>query len=328
MATSGRRATVIEQFTPDALDDAAALLADRHRRHRLDEPALDPTYESRAGARGAIERALAADRASGFVARRGDAIVGYLIGQQKDPSTWGPNVWVETAGHAATEPAIVRDLYAVAAAGWLDEGRSNHHILVPASDPDLVDAWFSLDFGQQHIHALREVPGPDFGVTPRAELVVRTARREDLDAIAELELVLPTHLRASPVFSRLAPQSIEEVRAEVEADLGDPKYTWLVAEHQGRVIGSGIGCALEVSNGNAGLIRPAHAGFLAYAAVLPEARGIGAGRAIGQAILAWARDAGYPTIATDWRSANLEADGAWRGLGFRPTFRRMHRLIG
>jgi len=163
---------------------------------------------------------------------------------------------------------------------------------------------------------------------PRSELVIRTPTRDDLDALAELELVLPRHLRASPVFSTLSLQPIEEVRAEPDEDFDNPKYTFFVAEHEGVVIGSGLGCALEVSGGNAGLIRPAHAAFLAHAAVFPEARGLGAGRALGEAVLAWARGAGYPSIATDWRSANLEADRAWRGLGFRPTFRRLHRLIG
>jgi hypothetical protein len=33
------------------------------------------------------------------------------------------------------------------------------------------------------------------------------------------------------------------------------------------------------------------------------------------------------SVATDWRSTNLEADRAWRNLGFRPSFRRLHRAI-
>lgn len=328
MSTPGRPTLEIAPFTTDALDGAAALLAERHRRHRLAEPALDPAFEDPAIARGAIDVALAADAASGVVARRGGEVVGYVLGLQKDPTTWGPNVWIETAGHAATDPSIIRELYAAAAASWVADGRTNHHVLVPATDNGLVDAWFSLDFGQQHVHAVREAPGPAFGVVPRTELVVRKARRDDLDAVAGLELVLPTHLRQSPVFSRLKEQTVEEVRAELEADIDDPKFTWFVAEHEGHIVGSGIACALEVSSGNAGLIRPAHAGFLAYAAVYPEARGLGAGRTIGETILAWCRDAGYSTVATDWRSANLEADRTWRNLGFRPTFRRLHRLIG
>lgn len=328
MSTSSRPATIIEPFTSDALGGAAALLAERHHRHRLVEPALNPVYETPPGARRAIEAALAADRASGVIARRGDAVVGYLIGEQKDPSTWGENVWVESAGHAAVEPSIVRELYAAIAGDWVAEGRRNHHVLVPATDTGLVEAWFGLDFGQQHIHAIREVPGSTFGVVPRSELIVRAPTHDDIDAIAELELVLPRHLRGSPVFSTLTIQPFDAVRDEVAGDIDDPTYQWFVAEHEGKVVASGIGCALTVSRGTTGPNRAPNAAFLAYAATLPEARGLGAGRAIGESILAWARDAGYPVIATDWRSANLEADRAWRGLGFRPTFRRMHRLIG
>ena len=55
---------------------------------------------------------------------------------------------------------------------------------------------------------------------------------------------------------------------------------------------------------------------------------LGAGRALGDTVLAWARYEGYEAVATDWPSTNLEADRSWRGLGFRPTFRRLHRLIG
>jgi ribosomal protein S18 acetylase RimI-like enzyme len=327
MTTSRRPPLVIEPFSADALDGAATLLAERHRVHRLAEPLLDPSFESPATARAAIEAELAADRAAGWVARRDGEIVGYLVGQQKSP-TWGANVWVEAAGHAATEPAIIRELYAVAAAAWVGEGRNNHHILVPATDEGLVDAWFSLDFGQQHLHAIREAPGPAFGVVPRSELLIRGKTRDDLDALAELELALPAHMRQSPVFSPLPVQTFEEVRTELEADLDDPKYTYFVAEHEGRVVGSAIGCDLTISSAHQGPNRPGGAGFLGFAAVSPDARGLGAGTALGESVLAWARDAGYPIVATDWRSTNIEADRTWQALGFRPTFRRMHRLIG
>jgi len=130
------------------------------------------------------------------------------------------------------------------------------------------------------------------------------------------------------VFSRLAAESIDEVEAAIVADFDDPGYAWFIAEHDGRVVGDAIGCSLEKSAGSTSLNRPANAAFLAYVAVFPEARGLGAGRALGDTVLAWARDSGYPIIATDWRSANLEADRSWRGMGFRPTFRRLHRLIG
>ncbi len=223
---------------------------------------------------------------------------------------------------------MVRELYAVAAGAWVEAGRTNHHVLVPASDEALADAWFRLDFGQQHLHAVCEPPGRDVVLIPRSELVVRRALHDDLPALAELELVLPRHSAESPIFSRLPVPDQAETLAELEADWDDPKYAIFVAVHEGRVVGSSIGCDLAISSSHTALMRPRHAGFLGGAAVLPEARGLGAGRALGEAVLAWSREAGYDGAATDWRSTNLEADRTWPALGFRPTFRRLHRLIG
>ncbi|HJW21528.1 MAG TPA: GNAT family N-acetyltransferase [Candidatus Limnocylindrales bacterium] len=310
------------------LDAAAALLAERHRRHRLAEPLLDPAYEELGAARREIEALLAVESADGWFASRAGTPAGFLVGISKSTATWGGNVWVESAGHAATDAPAVRALYSAAAAAWVDAGRPNHHVLLPATDRDLIEAWFGLDFGQQHIHAVRALPPASFGVVPDTEMLVRRAARADIPALVDLELVLPRHSRRSPVFSRLEPEPADEVRANLEADIDDGRWTMFVAEVSGRVVGSAIGCALTESSTNSGLVRPANAGFLGYAAVLPGARGLGVGRALGETVLAWARDAGYAVVATDWRSTNLEADRSWRGLGFRPTFLRLHRLIG
>jgi GNAT superfamily N-acetyltransferase len=317
----------VRPLTGADVDAAAGLLAHRHRRHRLAEPLLDPAFEDPAATRREIEALLALDGAAGWIAERDGSVAGYLIGTAKDERVWGRNAWVEAAGHAATGGDVVRTLYAAAANAWAADERFNHHVLVPASDSDLVDAWFSLDFGQQHLHAVREAPSAAFGVVPRSELVVRRMTRDDLPAVAELELVLPRHMVGAPVFSRLPIQPVEEVLAELEADWDDPKYTIFVAEHEGRVVGDAIAVDVRESPMNGGLVSPASAGFLGYAAVFPDARGLGAGRALGETVLAWARDAGFPAVVTDWRSANIEADRAWRGLGFRPTFRRLHRSI-
>lgn len=317
----------IRPFEPSDLSAAAELLADRHRRHRLGEPALDPAFESPEAAGREISAALAAEGATAWLALRDGTAVGYMVGSPREAS-WGPNIWIGAAGHAAEDPDVVRELYAVAAGAWVDAGLTSHYVLVPATDTAVVDAWFRLEFGQQHLHAVREPPGREFAVIPRSELVVRIAEREDIPALAELELVLPRHSQASPVFSRLPPPTLEEAQSELESDWGDPKWTIFVAEHEGRVIGSSVGCALEISSGHAPMMRPANAGFLGFAAVLPDARGVGAGRALGEAVLAWTRDAGYDWATTDWRSTNLEAARTWPTLGFRPTFRRLHRNIG
>ena len=157
--------------------------------------------------------------------------------------------------------------------------------------------------------------------------MVRRAERRDITVLGRLDLVLTEHQARSPVFSMLELGSLEDATNEWEEGLDDPRFTTFVAEHDGRVVGSAIGCAIEESSEHRGIVRPAGAGHLGFAAVLPEARGLGAGRALGEAVLIWARDAGYPNVVTDWRETNLLASRAWPNLGFRPTFRRLFRAI-
>src|SRR5262245_32015026 len=98
---------------------------------------------------------VARDDASGVVALLGGEVLGYLVGVPLD-ERWGPSVWIESAGHAVSAAELVRDLYAAAAARWVDEGRTSHYAMVPATDPELVDAWFRRGLGHQHVHAIRE----------------------------------------------------------------------------------------------------------------------------------------------------------------------------
>ena len=324
--TSTSVAPAIVPFTDEHLDGAATLLAERHRAQRAVEPGLDPRYEEPAAARAEIEALLGTDGASGVAAVQDGDVVGFLLGVPKDAS-WGPNVWVEPAGHAAARAELVRDLYAAAAERWVADGRTSHYAVVPATDPALVDAWFRLGFGHQHVHAIQETPTASSGRVPPAGLELRRARRDDLDALARLDVELPRHQTLSPVFSRLPLQSVDEARAEYEADFDDPRFTTFVVERDGTVIGSAIGCPIEVSSSHSSLAQPTGAAFLGFASVFPAERGSGAGRLLGEAILDWARAGGYPTVVTDWRMTNLLASRTWPRLGFRPTFYRLFRAI-
>lgn len=317
----------IHPLSDNRVDDAAALLAARHRAQRLSEPGLDPAFEKPELARAQLADLLAGDNVTAFVSLADGAVTGYLVGSRRDDAVWGPNIWVEAAGYAVERPETIRDLYAAAAEGWAAAGRTVHHAIVPATDPAEVDAWFRLGFGHQHVHAIREAPAPGEVARPHERLEVRRAAREDIDALARLDLVLPEHQRLSPVFSRLPLETFEELRAEWVDSWDDPRFHAFVVQHDGRVVGSAVGCPLDVSSTHRGLTRVPDAGFLGFAAVFPEARGLGAGRALGEAVLAWAREEGYREVVTDWRMTNLLSSRAWPRLGFRPTFFRLQRTI-
>jgi ribosomal protein S18 acetylase RimI-like enzyme len=308
----------IVPFAAEHLDAAGELLAARHRRHREVEPLLPERYEDPAAARAEIE-ALGGE---GVVALRDGRVVGYLVAIRKDDEVWGPNAWVESAGHAVERSEDVRDLYAVAAAGWAAAGRKAHYAVVPASDAELVDAWFRLGFGQQHAYGIRELPETGW---PNG---VREARGEDVDALMELGPLLGQHQELAPTFSTVRkPQDEAEERAELEADVANPDYGTLVAERDGHIVGALDVVPLELSSMHTGLARPEEMSFLAFAVTRPDARGHGAGLALTQAAFAWAREHGYEAMVTDWRVTNLLSSRFWTARGFRTTFFRLHRLI-
>jgi GNAT superfamily N-acetyltransferase len=329
-------------FTDDDVVPAGRLLALRHAAHRRREPLLDPRFEDPAVAADAVRAAWLKDGASGAVAVRGGETVGYLVGAPKADPVWGDNVWVDSAGHAVApgDAEVARDLYGSAAQRWVDEGRTAHYVLVPAGGDGgpaaggadaLVDAWFRLAFGLQHVHAVREpVPAAP---APRPPLVVRPAERADVPVLGAIDVALPAHQARSPVLSGAAVPTVEEQTTDWEDTFGDPRFPTWVAEVPGpdgapQVVGAAVGCALTQSRTHEGLALLPDAGFLGFAAVLPGARGLGAGRALGEQVLAWSGEAGYACCVTDWRATNLLSSRAWPRLGFRDTFWRLHRTVG
>ena len=173
-------------FADEHVEDAARLLAARHARHRRDEPLLPPRFEEPAAARDELLAVRRANDASGAAALLDGRLVGYLLGAPRDADVWGENVWVEAAGHAVESAEDVRDLYALAAAGWVDEGRRRHYALVPATDAALVDAWFRLGFGQQQAHGLRNLDLTEAG----HDFEIREPTEADIDELIEVEVDL------------------------------------------------------------------------------------------------------------------------------------------
>lgn len=305
----------IHPFAAEHLEGAAELLEQRHRRHRGAEPLLGETYDFRAE----IE---ALEDPSGVAGLRDGRVVGFLLGIRKDDARWGPNIWVEPAGQAVEEAEEIRDLYAAAAPGWFEEGRTRHYVLAPASDAALLDAWARLSFGQQHAHGIRDVPE-----TPWPE-GVRLATEDDIDALVDLSPLLVEHQARAPVFGIGLPrESEEEIRASILEDLPNPKIGDLIAEQNGRVVGGFQLAAVELSSSHTSLARPEGSVLLSWAATRPDVRGGGAGLALMEASLAWAHEQGYTTMVTDWRETNLLSSRFWPKRGFRRSFVRLYRSI-
>ena len=313
----------VRDFGDQHLTDAAVLLAARHVLQRQVEPLLSPAFEEPEAAGAVLETAWSAESASGAAAVNGGRLVGFMVGAPKPGSSWGPNVWVESAGHAARDGEIVRDLYAHAARGWVEAGWTKHYAVVPTTDPALLEAWYRLGFGQQQGLGIREVPKAAGEPGP---VRVRTATEDDVDVLVELDL-LGEYQATSPTFAPHTAPDPAEVRAELVEEIADPAAEYLIAELDGRAVGCATVAPVAYSGLHTGVARPDNACILGYAATLPEVRGAGAGVALTEGVFSWARERGYTTVVVDWRVPNLLSSRFWPARGFRTSFIRLHRSI-
>jgi ribosomal protein S18 acetylase RimI-like enzyme len=316
----------IVPFVEEHMEEAGRLLADRHRRHRESEPLLAARFEDPVEAAQEISAVWSQADASGAAALRDGVLTGYLIGAPREREIWGGNVWIEAAGHAVREPEDVRDLYAAAASIWVEGGGTRHYVLVPATESELVDAWFRLGFGQQQAHGVQNASAPDRPRVP-ADFEIRAPREEDVEALIAVDMALPAHQRSSPVFSGISLPSEDEIRSEWHSTLAGNDETVLIGLDKGRPVAVWSFSPAKTSVHYHGLMEPERAAYLAFASTLPESRGSGIGVALTEAVLAAAAEEGYSTMVTDWRVTNLLASRFWPRRGFRPAFLRLYRSI-
>jgi len=315
----------VAPFADEHLDAAAALLAARHARQREAEALLPERYEDPAAAREEVERVWRVEGASGAAGFRDGRLVGYLVGARREQSIWGENTWVEAPGHAVEEAEDLRDLYGLAAARWVDEGRPRHWALVPAHDAEVLDAWWRVSFGQQHAHGIQEVGPVEVRLPDGFE--IREPRKEEIEELIDVDLALPQHQVRSPVFGGHGEVTREDSREEWLSTFAKGEEKILIGARDGRPVACWAFVPAEQSREHVGLTRPERAAFLGFASTLPEARGSGIGVALTQAGFAWAEEEGYATMLTDWRVTNLLASRFWPRRGFRTSFLRLYRAI-
>lgn len=314
-------------FTRDHLSTAAELLATRHCAHRATQPLLPALFEEPAAALKAIEAIWNKPEVSGVAALIDGKLAAYLLGTTHDDSLRGRHAWVLLAGHAVAEgqdAELYREMYAVLAQRWVDEGHFYHLAQIPASDAAALDAWFRLTFAHEQVYALMEVRPVERPAIP-AGVGVRRAGPDDLELILSNADWIGRHLTRAPVFGICLPEAKIGWREGWTASLSDERAILWLAFQEGRLLsyfGFDQAPATETD-----LLIPEACAFLAVAATHPEARGQGLGRLLFALGLAEVYETGYQVRETDWRMANLEASRVWPRYGFRPVMYRLSRRI-
>jgi GNAT superfamily N-acetyltransferase len=311
----------ITPFTPEHLDAAAGLLAERQAGLRAVRPELPAGFTEAAGCR-RVEALLGQPGSHGVIAHLADKAAGFLLGHPRFEPIWGRACWSPVEGQAhdpSFGPEVMRDLYASWSRHFVDLGFYRQYVYVPADDAALLETWFNTGFGKMQAYAMRDL---DLEVPAAAGFTVRRAGPDDLDFIEPLLPLISFQAVRSPAYAITLPERFADYRRDYAEELADPAAHYWLAEEAGGAIGlAGFYPA------DPGVMVPDRAWYLADAKTAEAARGRGVMRALLVAGFEEARAAGVRECVTDWRTASLAAHRTWTALGFRSTDFRLHRHI-
>jgi GNAT superfamily N-acetyltransferase len=328
MVTTGARTITFMEIVPfgAAHDDAVSRLVARavHAARRA-EPLLPPGW-GRPEPYGAQLKVIR-ERGSGVALVEGGRCLGFLAGFEVSRASGDRWVYTPEWGWAATarrrpgreRERLIQDLYAAAAAAWVDAGFRAHYVSVLANDRAGLRAWSWLGFGHSVMDGIRDlasVPGDR-----SAAIRVRPAAPTEARTLGELEDGLRGHLAGSPVFFALGPaRSLADQRRRI----AEPEAAVLFAEVAGRVVGYLV--VGPASDDAATVIRDAGTASISGAFVRPEHRRGGVADALLDSAVSWARERGHERIAVDFETANLLATRFWT-RHFRPVTHSLARRL-
>jgi GNAT superfamily N-acetyltransferase len=308
----------IMSLHPAHLPGCAELVAERYRALRRCVPHLPARYEAAEEFVPRLAELLTAQ--PGVAAMDNDRLAGFLTGWRVPSIRGERGVYVPEWANGARDDArhVYQELYSALARQWVAEGYTEHFISLFAHDCEAVDTWFELGFGGHATDAVRSLdPAPG----SLAGVAVRRADAADFSALALLEEGLQAHLRGAPTFLPVDP---DEDHAEMRDSLQNAKNAIFLAERYGEAIG--YVRFQPASTDAATIIRDGGTTSTTGAFTVKGARGGGVARALLNAGMAWAREAGYERCAVDFESANILAAGFWL-RHFRPVTLSLRRHI-
>lgn len=317
----------ILSFVAGYIDEAARILAVRHRRDRQTSPALPEAFEQPDNARGAL-KALLDKGAAGVAAVRRGRLAGYLLGTADFNLLRGRHVWIDYAGSAVAEGERVelyRDLYAAAATEWVKRGFFKHYAVVPSADSAAVDAWFRLGFGHEQVHGVVDLPAVSADILSPEDYEIRLATKADEDLVRSIATTIWEYQTKAPTWAVSPPEEIPELRDGYAELLGDAKVRFWLAVREQEILGYQVFWPNESATED--MMVPRSSISLGVGGTVPQARGKGIGTALVQRGLAEAAAAGFLHCTTDWRMTNLLSSRFWPRRGFRPIAYRLFRQV-
>ena len=301
------------------LEDAAHLVAARHREERQHAPILPGRFEDPGAVLPPLRRL--ASESEGIVALEGGRLVGLLLGMVLPDFKGMRSAYVPEWSHAAVgdrRRRVYEEMYVEAATRWVADGCLLHAITLLAHDGEAFDAWNWMGFGMLVIDAVRGLE-PVEGPLP--EVDIWRAGLDDVETAMAFDRALSEYLAEPPTFL-LGGEPMD--RAEHVAWLEDPERALWVASRRGESVGV-IG--LQPSNPTAAATPQGDGSVsITRAFTLAPMRGQEVGTALLARAIDWARTTGYARCAVDFESANVLASRFWL-RHFEPVCYSLMRVV-
>lgn len=144
--------------------------------------------------------------------------------------------------------------------------------------------------------------------------MVRDAKPSDTDKLVELRLSLQRHVEESnPMIWRITAEGVGLLRQGLEEAMRADQDRLVVATTNGEVIGFAHGQVSRRTD-----YRPNAVGTISNIFVQREFRGRGVGRRLVGGLCQFFRMKNVEDVTLRFAIGNREAEGFWRGLGFKP----------
>lgn len=315
-------------FEAAMLEEAANLLAEKHKVQRMQIPLLPSKYEDAGASRVALEHLLRLPGAMGVAAVLQDQLLGFLVSHASVSSIRGRHVWMHPAGHAlhcTMNQEIYRDLYAASAKEWVRNGFFDHFILTPANTWDDLAPWLRLGFACEQAHALLAINQVSLeAIKANPNLVIRQALPQDRGVVRSFYSIIPRATAGAPVWGVALPEDLPEIEEGYEELLDEDGTTVWLAFLQGEAVGMHAYRTIDNHNN---LLVPRSTIRLTVASTKDYARGLGVTASLLKNGLVYAKQQGFRYVETDWRITSLLASRTWPKLGFDPVACRLVRKV-
>jgi ribosomal protein S18 acetylase RimI-like enzyme len=313
------------KFTDKHVDEAAELLAARHREDMQQSPYLPAKFAETEWAAKAICAILGQGATEGVAAIENGKMQGYMLGTQIEKDHLGGKAgWIYLPSHAALDQQLYRQMYAVIGDKWVRNDVFYHFAHVTAGDRELQELWFDMAFGREQAHGAMNFSEATIKNVPQGDIVIRESTDDDEEIFRQMATWITRFQTGTPIFAPVDQKFLTEQTQSYVEFTHDKDKRMFLAFRGDKLVAYQAYRPTEDDDADMMCLREAQD---ILGATAPDERGTGIGRILTEYAIKQMQAAGHEVTTCDWRCANPLSSRFWTGMGYKPTHYRLVRRM-